>query len=271
VIPIQPIPIQPIQPIQPIYPIAPAPVCPNQQCQSQPERIIERVEMPPINNIINNNNTVHAPTNITTSNVNTIHISMGSNGCKKGTKTVSTGEGANSVVNVECIEDEKEESENVETETVEPKENCCTIIGPRQCRRQDGEWQCFHRKHHRCGDFCTKDTIYLRPRRPTYRQQTLVMPPYQPARPYAPAGRLGIVDQIMFSLAYISNWANFFFTLRLDCSSCLRSYSRCPSTCYQYDCASSDCGYMDQSSFCENYGGGGCGRDDGCLDGTGCF
>lgn len=65
-------------------------------------------------------------------------------------------------------------------------QNCCSIMSPRICRRNNKhryeQWQCYHRKHRRCGDFCTKPNIFLRPGKTSFIEPLLVMPP--------PSGRL---------------------------------------------------------------------------------
>lgn len=61
---------------------------------------------------------------------------------------------------------------------------CCTIMSPRICQRSSsqsgGRWQCYHHEHRRCGDFCTKPTIYMRPKQFSFNEPLLIMPPPPP-------------------------------------------------------------------------------------------
>lgn len=77
--------------------------------------------------------------------------------------------------------DTSDETEEVENPNNQP---CCAIMSPRMCRRisnQTGRtWQCYHHKYRRCGDFCTKPTIYLRPKQFSFKEPILIMPPPPP-------------------------------------------------------------------------------------------
>lgn len=76
------------------------------------------------------------------------------------------------------------EIESNEDDAVSQDQNhqpCCSIMSPRICRRissKGGErWQCYNRKHRRCGEFCTKPNIYLRPKKASFIEPLLIMPP----------------------------------------------------------------------------------------------
>lgn len=60
-------------------------------------------------------------------------------------------------------------------------ERCCSIISPRMCRRishkLEAQWQCYNHNYTRCGSFCTKPRIQLRPRKSSFIEPVLVMPP----------------------------------------------------------------------------------------------
>lgn len=108
---------------------------------------------------IHNVNHVYIPTNITSTNIATINIGQGSSCGEKGScKT----------------------SESSEEEVVKPvNEKCCTVVTPRVCENNNGDWDCGHREYERCGSMCVQDTIHLKASRPMYHGQMLVMPPPQ--------------------------------------------------------------------------------------------
>lgn len=58
---------------------------------------------------------------------------------------------------------------------------CCSIVSPRICRRTanriNAQWQCYNHKYNRCGNVCTKPKIQLRPRKSSFTEPLLVMPP----------------------------------------------------------------------------------------------
>lgn len=61
-------------------------------------------------------------------------------------------------------------------------QHCCMIMSPRICRRLKNishteQWQCYHQKNRRCSEFCTKPTIYLRPKKFSFIDPILIMPP----------------------------------------------------------------------------------------------
>lgn len=59
--------------------------------------------------------------------------------------------------------------------------HCCTIRSPRLCQRKTHnrveQWQCYHHQYRRCGEFCTKATLYLRPKRTMFIEPLLIIPP----------------------------------------------------------------------------------------------
>ncbi|KAJ6640255.1 hypothetical protein Bhyg_13005, partial [Pseudolycoriella hygida] len=110
---------------------------------------------------------------------------------------------------------------------------CCEVITPRQCERKDNEWTCFHRKYQRCGDVCTQPKIYLKPKMIRYQPPILIMPP-PPRRIFGRRRKFG--------------------GGAVDCSGCIHGGYRCSVECYTYpDCSWSDCAYVDQDTYCEEY------------------
>lgn len=73
--------------------------------------------------------------------------------------------------------------------------HCCMIWSPRICRRRahnrNEQWQCYHHQYRRCGDFCTKPNLYLRPKKTMFVEPLLIIPP--------PPRRL---QKLMLNLAY---------------------------------------------------------------------
>lgn len=59
--------------------------------------------------------------------------------------------------------------------------HCCSIMSPRLCRRikkgQTEQWQCYHHKSRRCSEFCGKPNVYLRPKKFSFVEPILIMPP----------------------------------------------------------------------------------------------
>lgn len=59
--------------------------------------------------------------------------------------------------------------------------HCCTIRSPRLCQRKthnrSEQWQCYHHQYLRCGEFCTKSTLYLRPKKTMFIEPLLIIPP----------------------------------------------------------------------------------------------
>lgn len=60
-------------------------------------------------------------------------------------------------------------------------QHCCKIMSPRICRRiphyRDEQWQCYHHQYRRCGEFCTKPNLFLRPKKTVFVDPLLIMPP----------------------------------------------------------------------------------------------
>lgn len=58
---------------------------------------------------------------------------------------------------------------------------CCIISSPRICRQISpkikNRWQCFHHTNQRCGSFCSKSKVFLRPQKSIYSAPLLIMPP----------------------------------------------------------------------------------------------
>lgn len=109
---------------------------------------------------IHNVNHVFVPTNITSVNINNINIGQG-DGCSDKEDCTKKS----------CVEEE--------VKVVEKKDNCCTVVTPRVCERQNDNWECGHREYQRCGAMCVQDTIHLKASRPMYNGNMLVMPPPQ--------------------------------------------------------------------------------------------
>lgn len=69
---------------------------------------------------------------------------------------------------------------NTDNDQTENK-HCCTIMSPRMCRRRvynrNVQWQCYHHQYRRCGDFCTKPKLYMRPKKSIFVEPLLIMPP----------------------------------------------------------------------------------------------
>lgn len=109
--------------------------------------------------LIHNNNTVHAPVNITSNNVNSISVNAGD---------CSEGQNEYTVVRNGVTEKVPCQSQS---------SSCCNVLTPRVCTNTRGNWECGHRQYRRCGDFCKEDVVMLKPIRSTYRRNMLVMPP----------------------------------------------------------------------------------------------
>ncbi|XP_055709732.1 uncharacterized protein K04H4.2 [Phlebotomus papatasi] len=129
-------------------------------------------------------------------------------------------------------------------------EKCCTVVSPRMCKVvQNGTWGCFHRRKEVCSSICDRPKIYLRPRQPVYRPPIMVVPPMRQR---------------------VSSCRGCSYQTAHDCSGC---YSRgyCPQYCSRYACSSSsECGYMNQESYCQEQGGEFCSQEYGCLEGDYC-
>lgn len=102
------------------------------------------------------NNTIYAPVNINNVNNHTIVVPMGHT--------------RDSYIEKKVVHEKEVE--------VEAEEKCCEVISPRICRRMpQNNWKCFHKRTQQCGSCCTAPKIYLKPPRPVYRPQFMVVPP----------------------------------------------------------------------------------------------
>ncbi|XP_055308424.1 uncharacterized protein LOC129572484 [Sitodiplosis mosellana] len=114
---------------------------------------------------------------------------------------------------------------------------CCSIMTPRICRRissrTGAKWQCYHHKYRRCGEFCSKSTIYLRPKQFSFNEPLLIMPPPPPR-----------LMKLMQKHAYRET--------NIDCSGCINGTYGCSSGCFAYHCKPEDCDFIDEELFCEN-------------------
>ncbi|XP_031638793.1 uncharacterized protein LOC116350925 [Contarinia nasturtii] len=138
----------------------------------------------------------------------------------------------------------KVETENGHSPTDEEAEisynkngqRCCNMMTPKICRQVSNElgvkWQCYHQKYRRCGDFCTKPSIYLRPKQISFNEPILIMPP--------PPPRL---------MKLMQN--HVFRETNIDCSGCLNGTYGCSSECFSYDCKPSTCDFVNDDIFCE--------------------
>lgn len=176
-----------------------------------------------ISNVINNNNTIYNPVNISTVNENHIILHLDSDGGVSVGKSPLVGGGDNrwsiKVVkdnndtygplppgfaidsseivqitnsNSTIINNGSTSSSDNQNET-NSKEKCCELLSPRQCKQDGDEWTCYHRKYHRCGDFCTQPKMYLKPKENNFKNNILVIKPPPPrfARlmPYLDGGK----------------------------------------------------------------------------------
>lgn len=109
------------------------------------------------------NNTIYAPVNINNVNNHTVVVPMGQTQERIIEK------------DVERVDKEEEE-----------EEKCCEVISPRICRKMHNNWKCFHKRTQQCGSCCTAPKIYLKPPRPVYRPQLMVVPPAPQVMMYQP-------------------------------------------------------------------------------------
>lgn len=120
-------------------------------------------------NLINNKNSVNNSTNINSRNINTIII----NG-----KKISTDRSiVNPVTPVAIIRPIPTKVPIMLIATSETPIKCCIIKSPRRCKNNNGKWTCNHTSVNRCGPFCTKDVIILRPNITVFRDPILLIPP----------------------------------------------------------------------------------------------
>ncbi|XP_062555420.1 uncharacterized protein LOC134220384 [Armigeres subalbatus] len=191
----------------------------------------------PGNTMVHNVNTINSPTNVTSHNVNNVFIHITRHRADGSIKTVVIRNNETTVYEEKPPQEKNNESsvEHSTTEASQP-DRCCIIVTPRICRKQEDEWVCFHRKHYRCGAFCTSNVVYLKPRRPFYRGSSLIMPP-----------TMNYSSRMRFGLC---RWG---ICPSIDCSGCLQGGYRCHVQCYTYDCAEQgDCHFVNQDEFCED-------------------
>ncbi|XP_059621768.1 uncharacterized protein LOC132265207 [Phlebotomus argentipes] len=187
-----------------------------------------------ISNWINNHNPVNVTTNVNANSSSHVTVYLTSSG-EYNVSSSGGGEGGGGVSTVTYV-----------TQAPAP-EKCCTVMSPRMCKTMEGgSWGCFHRKKEVCSSMCVRPQIYLRPRRPIYRPPIVVVPPRR-SRPCRGCN----------------------YRMQHDCSGCY-GHGYCPQYCSAYECQSSDCGYMNQESYCNEYGGEFCSSSYGCLDGEYC-
>lgn len=125
---------------------------------------------------------------------------------------------------------------------------CCQIFSPRICKfdNDEAEWNCYHTRHRRCGQFCSKENqhIYLRTSQ-SYQLENgiLIMKP---------------LDSEDDNDNDDDN----------NCDGCTDGSHDCDSYCYTYECQEEEggCNYMDQAEFCSKFPGIGCSSTDGCYD-----
>lgn len=190
-------------------------------------------------NLVNNTHTVHNfnnvthDTNVNVNNVNNVYI-------YKGGEVVHVTNGTQ--VPPPPPPPSRLQPEPEPEPEVIPSPPCCTVVTPRICKHSQSRWRCFNRKYHRCGSFCTRPIIQLRPTQPVLQHQVLVMPPTPPVMPNCgPSGCSG----------------------QVNCSGC-QTGGYCSPSCYEYSCGE-DCMYQEQQAFCQDFAGPGCGVQDGCY------
>ncbi|XP_058818331.1 uncharacterized protein LOC131681530 [Topomyia yanbarensis] len=193
----------------------------------------------PVKNVVNNVNTVSSPSNVTTHNVNNVFIHITRRKSTGAIKAVVIRNNETTVYDESPPQKKEDRNDENEESTIEPETSkpCCIVVSPRICRKQEpDEWVCFHRKHYRCGSFCTAEVIYLKPRKPVVQNSVLLMPP---AMGYSPLMRYGVC-----------RWGK---CPPVDCSGCLQGSYRCHITCYTYDCAQQDgCNFINHEEFCDD-------------------
>ncbi|XP_065079387.1 uncharacterized protein LOC135702288 [Ochlerotatus camptorhynchus] len=192
----------------------------------------------PGKNIVHNVNTVNSPTNVTSHNINNVFIHITRHKSDGSIKAVVIRNNETTVYEEKPSTIQESEKLKVELVTTEQpqKEKCCIIVSPRICRKQQDEWACFHRKHYRCGTFCTSNVLYLKPRRPMLRNSSLIMPP-----------TMNFDSRMQFGLC---RWG---VCPSIDCSGCLRGSYRCHVQCYTYDCArQGGCNFVNQDDYCDD-------------------
>lgn len=89
-----------------------------------------------LNNFINNTNTINVPTNITNTNLNTIHLYTNSSTDGGQYNLGQTKDGS-----------------------------CCFAVHPKTCRTSTAGLRCQHRRHKTCGSQCTSRVIHVQSRK----------------------------------------------------------------------------------------------------------
>ncbi|KXJ83160.1 hypothetical protein RP20_CCG008128 [Aedes albopictus] len=191
----------------------------------------------PGKNVVNNLNTVNSPTNVTSHNINNVYVHITRHKSDGSIKTVVIRNNETTVYEEKPPQKTLTEKPVEPTTTEEPQpDKCCIIVSPRICRQQQDEWVCFHRKHYRCGSFCTSNVMYLKPRRPFYHGSSLIMPP-----------TMNYSSRMRFGLC---RWG---ICPSVDCSGCLQGSYRCHIQCYTYDCVEQgDCNFVNQEEYCDD-------------------
>ncbi|XP_001648702.2 uncharacterized protein LOC5564356 [Aedes aegypti] len=191
----------------------------------------------PGNNVVHNLNNVVSPVNVTSHSINNVFIHITRHKTDGSIKTVVIRNNETTVYEEKPPQEKCDDNPEESTNTEEPQsDRCCIIVSPRICRKQQDEWVCFHRKHYRCGAFCTSNVMYLKPRQPFYHGSSLIMPP-----------TMNYSSRMRFGLC---RWG---VCPSIDCSGCLQGSYRCHIQCYTYDCAEQgNCNFVNQDEYCDD-------------------
>lgn len=132
-------------------------------------------------NQITNTVVIDKPVNVVTTNENNVYVHLYENG-KLVKITRNNDTQVIPIANDDRItlEDNASTAATTDAEEISEKTEtptCCLVVSPRKCTKVGDEWQCTQRQTQRCGWFCTRSTIYLKPRRTIYRRPVLVMRP----------------------------------------------------------------------------------------------
>ncbi|XP_058055674.1 uncharacterized protein LOC131207082 [Anopheles bellator] len=183
----------------------------------------------------NNRNVINNETSVHTVNENNVVVHLVRKLPSGAIRTEIVRNNVTTVYDEEVAQDGEDTTSPDElptTEMVPEKPRCCKIVSPRVCQKQADEWVCFHRKQYVCSKVCTADEMYLRPRRITYRNPWLIMPP----------GTNRTTEPCFLGRCR-----------KPDCSGCLRGKRGCHSMCYTYDCAvDNTCHFLDWDMICPN-------------------
>ncbi|XP_052901500.1 uncharacterized protein LOC128308959 [Anopheles moucheti] len=215
----------------------------------------DNVSMPPIRDTylnvnfkkgVNNHNVINNETRLNTNNVNNVIVHITRLNAHGAIRTVVIRNNESTVYEEEpdkkqpnIIDDsgtEEELEEATTTETPVTDLPCCRMVSPRVCRKQSDEWVCFHWKQYICSEVCTAKVMYLRPKKPYYRDPWLIMPPIM--NPFAQ------LDLCQFGECP-----------QPDCSGCLqgRRQEECHPMCYTYDCMQDkSCRFISMELICKN-------------------